>query len=37
MILNRLSNDNMLEEIAPNMEFRVQNPFVLFKKNTGGN
>ena len=36
MILNRLSNDNMLEEIASNMEFRVQSPFVLFKKKTGG-
>ena len=36
MILNRLSNENMLEDIAANMEFRVQNPFVLFKKRAGG-
>ena len=36
MILNRLSSENMLEEIGPNMEFRVQSPFVLFKKTTGG-
>ena len=36
MILNRLNNENMLEEVAPHMEFRVQSPFVLFKKKTGG-
>ena len=35
MILNRLNSDNMLEEVAPGMEFRVQNPFVLFKKRSG--
>ena len=35
MILNRLNNDNMLEEVMPNMEFRVQSPFVLFKKRAG--
>ena len=35
MILNRLNNDNLLEEVAPNMEFRVQSPFVLFKKKSG--
>ena len=35
MILNRLSNDNLIEEIPPNMTFRVQNPFVLFKKTPG--
>ena len=35
MILNRLNNENMLEEVVPNMEFRVQNPFVLFKKKSG--
>lgn len=34
-ILNRLSSDNLHELLFPGIEFRRQNPFVLFKRKSG--
>ena len=35
MILNRLSSDNMHDLLSPDLEFRVQKSFVLFKRSSG--
>ena len=35
MILNRLSSDNMHDLLSPDLQFRVESPFVLFKRNAG--
>lgn len=36
MILNRLNSDNAQEDIVPGMEFRLQPPFILYGKESGG-
>ena len=36
MILNRLNSDNTQEAIVPGMEFRLQPPFILYGKESGG-